>query len=243
MWAHRATTIKSSNRVTHADVFQRELEINELSQNLTKDDVVLDMGCGNGWATDRLALFCKHIHGVDYSNEMIERAKAEPREHSNVSWGVADVLAFDEVGKYDVVITVRCLINVVDVSLQQKAIANLCRALKPNGRLMMMEGVSNGRTALNHLRESVGLTAMPAVVHNLDFDVEQTMAYMGTLFSSVSFSSNGVYDLITRVLYPYMIHPDQPTYESKYHEAALAIAGLIDGVSQISRFGMFKAVK
>ena len=63
------------------------------------------------------------------------------------------------------------------------------------------------------------------------------------LFTSAEFHANGVYDLITRVLYPSMIAPEEPVYGSPFHEAALPIVAALPGLEHLSRFGLFKAVK
>ncbi len=243
MWSERAASIASSAAVTHWDVHQRRLEVNELAKHLQPTDVVLDMGCGNGWATVQLAPYCKQITGADYSEAMIERARSEQQANPGIGWKVVDVLNFQEENAYDVITTVRCLINVVDTNLQQQAIRNLHRALKPGGRLLMMEGVADGRGELNRVREAVGLGTMPKVVHNLDFPRAQTLTFLRGLFTSAEFTANGVYDLITRVLYPLLIKPQEPAYGSPLHEAALPIIAEVAGLEELSRFGLFKAVK
>lgn len=67
----------SSHEVTHKDIWQRWLEIKAIGDYLRKKDRVLDVGCGNGYSTRIFAGLCKEIVGIDYSNEMIDRARAE----------------------------------------------------------------------------------------------------------------------------------------------------------------------
>lgn len=243
MWGARALSTKQSDKVTHRDTYQRLLEVEELASYLRPDDVVLDVGCGNGWATFQLAPFCRQITGIDYSEEMIERARAEHGSLPNCSWDVRDALTLNEPAKYDAVITVRCLINIVDRALQWQAIANLAKALKPGGRLLMLEGIADGRQELNRIRSSVGLAPMPTVHHNLDFEVGATTQYLRTHFSSVEFRANGIYDLVTRVVYPLMVKPQEPVYDSPYHSAAYAIAQERTDCAGLSRFGLFLCVK
>jgi SAM-dependent methyltransferase len=243
MWAERALSTPTSDKVTHRDTFQRRLEIAELSRHLRPNDLVLDIGCGNGWATAQLAALCRHVTGVDYSEEMIARARAEYGHVNNAEWRKCDVLALNESCAFDAVITVRCLINIVDRGKQWKAIGNIHQAIKAGGRLLMMEGIQDGRQELNRIRQAVGLAPMPTVHHNLDFVVNDTMTNLKTLFSSVNFISNGIYDLLTRVLYPLMITPNAPVYDSPYHDAAFAIAQSAGDCERLARFGLFVCVK
>lgn len=47
--------------------------VNKLS--LTENHRLLDVGCGSGLLLSHLSPFCKTIHGVDYSDEMVRKAK------------------------------------------------------------------------------------------------------------------------------------------------------------------------
>ncbi len=45
--------------------------------DLRSDDVLLDLCCGNGVVTRRLAEHCRHVVGVDFSTPLIESAKRQ----------------------------------------------------------------------------------------------------------------------------------------------------------------------
>ena len=49
--------------------------VREIAKRLkiTKKDVVLDVGCGNGIITKKIAKKCKRIYGVDFSEFLIAR--------------------------------------------------------------------------------------------------------------------------------------------------------------------------
>ena len=243
MWSERAQRVDCDSQVTHRDVYQRHLEIARISAQLRPENVVLDVGCGNGWATVRLAQACSRIVGMDYSEEMIERACQEHAHVTNAVWRVGNVLSLTDEEQYDAVTTMRCLINITDIREQQQAITNLHRATKEGGRLLMLEGVADGRTELSRIRADVGLAPLPNVPHNLDFGMNETMKFLKELFSNVTFESNGIYDLVTRVLYPCLIAPAEPEFNTAFHSTAATLAATVNACPEISRFGLFTCTK
>ncbi len=103
------------------------------------DEQILDIGCGDGKITAALSQHIPngHITGIDKSEEMIAFAnQAFPSSSfTNVTFRKEDVLDLDEVDKYDLIVSFSCLYY---VKYQQIAIANIQRALKPNGKILLM---------------------------------------------------------------------------------------------------------
>ncbi len=58
---------------------------------LESDELLLDVGCGTGWALERLALRGVNVLGIDCSPSMLERARAKARD---LGW-TGRRLAFD----------------------------------------------------------------------------------------------------------------------------------------------------
>jgi ubiquinone/menaquinone biosynthesis C-methylase UbiE len=61
------------------------------TMNVPKDGRVLDIGCGSGWATRLLAESASEgrVTGIDISDEMIQLAREQSKDHSNVDFEVA----------------------------------------------------------------------------------------------------------------------------------------------------------
>ncbi|MCL5019790.1 MAG: class I SAM-dependent methyltransferase [Patescibacteria group bacterium] len=59
--------------------------------DLNSSDVVLDLCCGNGLITWRLAKVCKYIHGVDFS-EMLIRQAEEVHKADNIAYHLEDAV-------------------------------------------------------------------------------------------------------------------------------------------------------
>lgn len=234
-WQARAAEPVAAATVTHRDVWQRHLEIETLRGLVQPTDRVLDIGCGNGYTTRRLAPQVREIVGIDYSDEMIARARREAGPA--LTFHVHDVLGLGpgDFGLFDVVISVRCLINLAGWAEQQRAIANVASVLKPDGRFLFIEGCRQGRERLNALRATVGLDAMPPVWHNVDFDVDATLAHLERDFVLDRRLHFGVYDFIARVVHPLVVIPETPSYDHRLNEVAAALAGHVDALGDLSR--------
>lgn len=233
-WSARATVADTGeHRVTHADVWQRALEIDTIRTYLTSTDRVLDVGCGNGYTTSRIADDVREIVGMDYCPEMVARARAT----SALRFEVGDVLALGpaDFGLFDVVLTERCLINLASWDDQRRALDNVASVLVPGGRLIFVEGSRDGRESLNRLRESLGLPAMPRVWHNVDFDEEATLAWLARRFAVEARRHFGVYDFVARVVHPLLVAPDAPAYDARINAVGARLATLLQEFAPLSR--------
>jgi SAM-dependent methyltransferase len=236
-WQERALDpALAGDRVTHPDRCQRLLENQVLLAALPASARVLDVGCGNGFSTARLAERAGEVVGIDYSPAMIERARREHGHLRNVTFAVQDVLALDlPPASFDGVVSQRCLINLTSWEDQQQAIRSLAGVLKPGGSFIMQEGTRQGREALNRARERLGLPRMPPVAYNLDFDEERLWPFLETCFAVVEVRRFGLYDLISRIVHPLLVRPEEPRYEARINEVAGEVAAALPGMDELSR--------
>jgi SAM-dependent methyltransferase len=239
-WDRRATDPSLDDaQVTHPDVWQRWLEIELTRRWLRLEDRVLDIGCGAGYATRQFAPLVREIIGIDASVGMIERARevSAERPQANLSFRQCDVLAADPatLGLFDVVLSMRCLINLPDWDSQKLALARIAGLLRPGGRFVFVEGSSEGRGALNALRQSVGLPAMPPVWHNRDFEERSLLDELVREFVVLEHRPLGVYDLVARVVHPLLVAPAPPRYEAPINEIAAKLALALPGLPEIGR--------
>jgi arsenite methyltransferase len=99
------------------------------------DSVLLDLSCGSGWATRRLARRAHHgkVWGVDLSPAMIERARAALDNPPNVDYDVApgSVLPFAN-ETFDAVLSIEAFYYFPDIA---GVLAECLRVLKPSGEL------------------------------------------------------------------------------------------------------------
>jgi len=227
-WEELGTSKPSGELATHRDNDQVALEIDTILQILHEDDYLLDIGCGTGFSTSVYAKTCKKALGLDYAEAMIESAKKR-YQSDNLKFEQQDILSLDDrYGQFSMIVTTRCLINLTSWNEQKDAIKRIHNCLKPGGTLILAEGTKQGREALNVLRISVGLRALPTVWHNIDFDEELLIPFLADMFDIKKDIRFGLYDVLTRIYYPLTIAPDEPQYGTPFHRAARRMLKSLD---------------
>ncbi len=121
-------------------------------------------------------------------------------------------------GPYNAVLCVRVLINLRDLSEQERAIENISGVLKVGGRLILIEGYLDGFDALNGLRVDSGIPpARPAPI-NYYSRLSEVMPLIQRRFIVSDTFHTGLFDLLTRVVYPALVGPEQATGPSEFHQ-------------------------
>jgi SAM-dependent methyltransferase len=222
---------------THQDVWQRWLEIETIKPFLRASDRMIDVGCGSGYATRLLAPLVRDAVGVDFSESMIARARTAAAGQPAVRFEVGNVLSLDRqaLGSFDVALSVRCLINLESWALQRQGIEQIAGLVKPGGRFIFVEGFADGRRALNGLREQVGLSQMPKVWHNIDFEEATLLPYLDRFFTIAARRHFGVYDFVARVVHPMSVAPQPPVYDSPINRTGAQLALALQDCPSISR--------
>ena len=111
--------------------------------DLRPGERLLDLGCGTGWASRILARLVGEgpagfgqVVGLDVSDEMVRRARAQSREFDNVMyvWAAADKIPWEE-NYFDKVLSVESFYYYPD---QERVLAELFRVMAPHGRLFIL---------------------------------------------------------------------------------------------------------
>ena len=159
-------TLKS----TMPDKNIRELEISNIIKYLNDGDNCLELGCGNGAASIEIAKK-RNLNqiSIDYSKEMIELAKSQDKSGiiGTIDFEQGDILDLKISREFDVVFTVRCIINLMDKNDQKKSLESLANLVKNNGKLILLEAFSDGLEEINMVRDELGLESIPPAHHNL----------------------------------------------------------------------------
>lgn len=108
---------------------------------LKTSDTTLDLGCGIGRWTFRIAERCKLVYGVDISEDNINYAKLINR-YNNVHFKVMDIRKLDFPDEFfDNVISCGCLCLVLDKDEFLQTLREVFRVLKAGGKLILLENI------------------------------------------------------------------------------------------------------
>jgi ubiquinone/menaquinone biosynthesis C-methylase UbiE len=118
----------------HSDITDQTLAL----MDLQPADRVLDLGCGTGWASRRMARVTTagEVVGIDVADEMLRRAEQSSAGIPNVRyiWGSAERIPAAD-NHFNKVLSVESFYYYAD---QVKALDELRRVLAPGGRLFIL---------------------------------------------------------------------------------------------------------
>jgi ubiquinone/menaquinone biosynthesis C-methylase UbiE len=118
----------------HSDITEQTLALMDLQPN----DRVLDLGCGTGWASRRMAKVVTggEVVGIDVADEMLRRAENASQGINNVKyvWGSAEKIPAGD-NHFSKVLSVESFYYYAD---QSKALDELRRVMAPNARLFIL---------------------------------------------------------------------------------------------------------
>ncbi len=244
-------------RTTARDFQLRELEIDTADAQMRDGMSVLDVGCGLGYAACQYATRRNvSVHGIDYSENMIDGARKLlqvnfPKLVSRVQFATASVTELPYEGDlFDVVTSHRCLMALLDWELQKKALLEICRVLKPNGTLVLMEGTFEGLEKLNDARRKFGLAPIAPDGRDrlitLKFHESELLNFCETYYQLERTQRFGMYYFLTRIVQPLLVAPEQPSYDHKINDVAMEIAKVIpefEGIGHLVAFIFSKRAK
>ena len=233
-WQNWASQYKTDLRATTKSGTAKQLEIHALTHALQQfyspdqSLSILEVGCGNGYNCFALqhAFEQAAITGVDFIEEMVEHAKALNQElHCNIPFYQGNILELDKhtqlAREYDVVYTVRCVINLNNDELQLQGLSQLAQKVKAGGYLLLIENQTHTHAKQNTLRNSVDLPSRKPASFNHFMDEDKLLRHMKSLdFKHVqSHNFSSLHDVILYTLVP-MINGGEVDYHHPIVSAA-----------------------
>ena len=239
-WNERAEEFGSAPAATTNDVYMRKLEIATIIQTLNQLSIpanseVLDVGCGDGYSTLQIAQAMPDLRflGVDFSENMIktarERLESQPDLTDRVDFIVGDVMELGQAcgdSVYDVILSVRCLINLDSTEDQSHAIAEIAEHTKPGGYYISLENFVETHENMNTARSAVGVPEIPVKWHNLFFKEREFIRSVERFFEDIVFKDfASSYYFATRVIYSAMcrMRGEEPDYNHEIHQLAVSL--------------------
>ncbi|MCQ4795952.1 class I SAM-dependent methyltransferase [Anaerofustis stercorihominis] len=129
------------NSIADKKEFTTPFDLNEFSNYVKKDMKILDVGCGYGRTLSELYEFgYKNLYGVDFSENMIKRAKAN---NPNIDFEVNEGDLPYKNDTFDSVILFAVLTCISDNDTQRDLIQEIYRVLKPNGIIYVNDFLLN----------------------------------------------------------------------------------------------------
>lgn len=223
-WNERVVQELDATAVNIADTSQRQLETEFLLKHLDPADRVLEVGCGNGFLTNIIRDRVAHVDAFDYADNMVRYALKLHGVRNNRFFHDNVLAPSDWQGPYDSIVCVRVLINLRDFSEQNGAVDNMRNALRPGGRLVLIEGFSDGFKELNLLRAAAGIEGLQPAKINYYSALSDMREYLNQGFSTTAEFHTGCFDFLTRVVYPSLVGAQNATGHSEFHERILGVA-------------------
>jgi len=224
-WNERAAREKDDAKVNIADTVQRDLELDFVFAHLPRAGRVVEVGCGNGYVSRQVRERVAQLDSFDYAENMVERARRSYGEQNNRFFhgSVLDPSAC--AGEtYDAAICVRVLINLRDLAEQAAAIGNIAGWLKPGGTLILVEGFRDGFDALNRLRHDIALPDILPAAINCYVGLTELMPKIEERFEIVDTFHTGMFDFLTRIIYPRLVGPDRVGEDGEFHRKIEIVA-------------------
>lgn len=143
-------------------------EIPWYTKYLKKNDVVLDLGSGNGQSSIKASRFAKKVVGLEIDKELIKIAKksAEIKKLTNVIFLESDLegkLNFKD-NSFDKIIFLDVLEHLIK---RDQILREIKRIFKPGGVLFL--GVPNNQTSWKKFQRSAGINSFSDPDHKIEF--------------------------------------------------------------------------
>lgn len=162
-WVHPETTAPLDMVGRHGQLDMQQIaEYTAQLLELTPQDTLLDLCCGNGLLTRELALRTKSVLGFDYSPVLLEQAR-EISDADNIDYAEGDATKVAEAlagQRFDAVV-LSAAFQYFDEQAGSDVLAGIAGVLKPGGRAAILD-IPDREKRLGHQMRSAVRLLMPS---------------------------------------------------------------------------------
>ena len=113
--------------------------------NYIKDKIVLDVGCGTGKYLCKFNKLSKKYYGLDISKDQLNIAESKISDNINTTFICSAAETINLPSNYiDTIISTWVLGTILDQNRREKALSEMIRVLKPDGRIFLVENDIGG---------------------------------------------------------------------------------------------------
>lgn len=190
-WEQRAKKFGMSYQVSWGDQLLVTQEIVTMRENLPKSGLVLDAGCSNGFSTFEIARGSRRrVKAFDISPQAVKLARKKQSlgaKKKLIDFSVGNILTINQPdAAFDAAYTIRVLINLPSWHLQQQAIKEIWRILKPGGHYLLSEAFTGSLKKLNDARQLANLPPLTPPIFNRYLNESALEKFIRPYFSIVS---------------------------------------------------------
>lgn len=207
----RRTMIGSQN-----DLLFQQMSHEKIYEEMDECNRLLILGCGDGDGIDLYEKKVWSVTGIDFSHEAIKKADSRFPNHNFMVKDITKIESIQSLS-FDAVISERCITNLDTVEKQCQVLRSVQKILKPGGKLYLCEPTVQGYDETDLMREKMGLAKLKRHWHNLLLDESIVEKYGLRLVARHTF---GMYTLISRILYPAYIYPEEPSFNDRMNRVA-----------------------
>lgn len=197
---------KRSKRDNYQDELLKRLK-------LSKEDTVLDVGCGEGSITIPIAKKVKSVTGLDSSRNMLEflNKRASEENIKNIKTVLSDIedISYDELGDYDIVVASRCLNGIIPI---EKTLMELNKIA--NKYVFFTAFGPNDRKLVKNFEASIGKYTNRFPDYNYHFNILFNMGIYANI-ERLDISNVHEYNNIDEIMNNGKFHTDIMSYEEK----------------------------
>lgn len=166
---------------------------------ITKNDVVLDIGCGNGQNSIKAAKIAKRVVGVEISVTLLKTAQetASLKKVKNIKFKIANLE--EKIPLKDRTFDKAIFLDVLEhLRKRDQVLSEIKRILKDGGLLFV--GVPNSQTSWKKFQRSAGVNSFSDPDHKIEFSEEAIKKLLQSHGFKIVQFGYGKYDIPARGL-------------------------------------------